>query len=121
MATSTQVVPQPLTGSGGKAHGKNGVPPFQTASELVDALERINCAPLWAQMQRLNPAAPNPTTIPFKWDYDLIRPYLISAGNLITEKQAERRVLMLVNPMKSMSNAVVLNERYPRVLIRGRV
>ena len=33
-------------------------------------------------------------------DYDKIRPYLVRAGELITEKQAERRVLMLVNPSK---------------------
>ncbi|KAJ4253437.1 hypothetical protein NW762_010595 [Fusarium torreyae] len=97
MSNSTQVTESPVTGSS----EENGASSVKTASALVDALQSINCAPLWAQMQRLNPAAPNPTTIPYKWDYELVRPYLLSAGDLITEKQAERRVLMLVNPKKT--------------------
>jgi gentisate 1,2-dioxygenase len=70
----------------------------QTSEELVEALQATHTAPLWAQMQRLNPPAPNPQTIPHIWSYDHIRPFLIKAGQLITEKQAERRVLMLENP-----------------------
>ena len=31
-----------------------------------------------------------------------LRPHLLEAGKLITEKQAERRVLMLVNPARGM-------------------
>ncbi|KAH6967691.1 RmlC-like cupin domain-containing protein [Ilyonectria sp. MPI-CAGE-AT-0026] len=53
-----------------------------------------------AQMQRLNPPAPAPRTVPHLWSYDTIRPYLLRAGALITEKQAERRVLMLTNPTR---------------------
>ena len=68
------------------------------AKTLTDSLSNVNVSPLWAQMARLNPELPNPTCKPFKWDYDTIRPYLLDAGRLITEKQAERRVLMLVNP-----------------------
>jgi gentisate 1,2-dioxygenase len=71
---------------------------LQTSEELVEALQATNTAPLWAQMQRLNPPAPNPQTIPHVWSYDHIRPFLVKAGQLITEKQAERRVLMLENP-----------------------
>jgi gentisate 1,2-dioxygenase len=34
-----------------------------------------------------------------KWDYDnVVRPYLMQAGQLITAKEAERRVLILENP-----------------------
>ncbi|KXJ90068.1 putative gentisate 1,2-dioxygenase [Microdochium bolleyi] len=72
-----------------------------TQSDLLKSLQSVNVSPLWAQMARLNPALPNPSTIPFKWDYDQIRPYLIHAGNLVKEEQAERRVLMLVNPGKN--------------------
>ncbi|KAM0543490.1 hypothetical protein ACHAPJ_012288 [Fusarium lateritium] len=74
---------------------------LQTSEDLVSALRAINTAPLWAQMQRLNPPAPNPQTIPHVWSYDSIRPYLLKAGQLITEKQAERRVLMLGNPARA--------------------
>jgi gentisate 1,2-dioxygenase len=71
---------------------------LQTSEQLVEALQSTHTAPLWAQMQRLNPPAPNPQTVPHVWSYDHIRPFLVKAGQLITEKQAERRVLMLENP-----------------------
>ncbi|KAJ3543610.1 hypothetical protein NM208_g3482 [Fusarium decemcellulare] len=74
---------------------------FQDGESLVKALGDVNVSPLWAQMARLNPALPNPTTIPFIWEYENIRPYLLSAGKLIKEEQAERRVLMLVNPKRT--------------------
>lgn len=76
---------------------------LNTSEELVEALKATNTAPLWAQMTRLNPPAPNPQTIPYVWSYDKIKPYLLKAGQLITEKQAERRVLMLGNPARGES------------------
>lgn len=79
----------------------NGAAKITTQEDLLKSLQGVNVSPLWAQMARLNPALPNPTTIPFIWEYDRIRPYLLHAGNLIKEEQAERRVLMLVNPEKS--------------------
>lgn len=69
-----------------------------SAESLTSSLKDVNVAPLWAQMARLNPELPNPKTKPFIWKYDAIRPYLLDSGRLITEAQAERRVLMLVNP-----------------------
>lgn len=67
---------------------------------LLESLEGSNTLPLWTQMTRLNPPEPNPTTVPFIWKYQSIRPSLLRAGELITEKQAERRVLMLINPTR---------------------
>jgi gentisate 1,2-dioxygenase len=75
---------------------------------LLMDLESTHTKPLWAQMNKLNPPLPNPTTIPHIWEYDQIRPPLLRAGELITEKQAERRVLMLVNPARG----ALLNQRY---------
>ena len=66
--------------------------------ELMSSLESTHTKPLWARMTRLNPPLPNPQTVPHIWKYDDIRPQLLRAGQLVTEKQAERRVLMLVNP-----------------------
>ena len=68
--------------------------------DLLARLETMNVKPLWAQMKRVNPPLPNPTAIPFVWRYDELRPQLTEAGKLISEKEAERRVLMLVNPKK---------------------
>ena len=68
--------------------------------QLLSELKTTHTLPLWAQMEKLNPPAPNPSTIPYVWRYDELRPHLLRAGDLISEKQAERRVLMLVNPAR---------------------
>lgn len=68
--------------------------------KLSDGMASVGTLPLWEQMKRLNPPAPDPQTIPHIWKYDEIRPLLLQAGELVTEKQAERRVLMLVNPKR---------------------
>ncbi|KAH8671763.1 putative gentisate 1,2-dioxygenase [Tricladium varicosporioides] len=68
---------------------------------LLTELENHHTKPLWAQMSKLNPPQPNPTAIPHIWRYESIRPHLLRAGELITEKQAERRVIMLVNPARN--------------------
>lgn len=77
----------------------NGV---DTSEQLLRDLQDSKTLPLWTQMTRLNPAAPNPTAVPFVWEYENIRPNLLRAGNLISEKEAERRVLMLINPTRGM-------------------
>ena len=73
-----------------------------SAAKLLQDLEDSQTLPLWTQMTRLNPPKPNPTAVPFVWKYDTIRPNLLRAGQLVTEKQAERRVLMLVNPARGI-------------------
>ncbi|KAK3080076.1 hypothetical protein LTS18_003195, partial [Coniosporium uncinatum] len=79
-------------------HAVNGTK--DSAEKLISELPATNTLPLWAQMAKLNPPLPNPTCIPYKWEYEHIKPYLLRAGNLISEKQAERRVLMLINPAR---------------------
>ncbi|OAL18249.1 hypothetical protein AYO22_10827 [Fonsecaea multimorphosa] len=44
------------------------------------------------------PPMPNPTAAVHSWPYDEMRPSLLEAGELVTAEEAERRVLMLVNP-----------------------
>ncbi|KAH8588838.1 RmlC-like cupin domain-containing protein [Bisporella sp. PMI_857] len=70
-----------------------------TESMLSD-LHKLQTKPLWTQMSRLNPPLPNPKATPHLWKYDDIRPHLLRAGELVSEKQAERRVLMLINPAR---------------------
>lgn len=69
---------------------------------LLQKAAIYNTKPLWAQMTRLNPPLPNPRCRPHVWEYKKIRPELLKAGELVTEKQAERRVLMLVNPNRGI-------------------
>lgn len=71
-----------------------------TEEKLIADLEEQKTLPLWKQMARLNPPAPNPTTLPNVWKYKAIRPNLERAGKLVPATQAERRVLMLTNPAR---------------------
>jgi gentisate 1,2-dioxygenase len=41
---------------------------------------------------------PNPKAIPFLWNYKELRPLLLQSGEVVGAEEAERRVLMLVNP-----------------------
>ena len=42
---------------------------------------------------------PTSSASPYHWDYDnVVRPFMMKAGGLITAKEAERRVLILENP-----------------------
>lgn len=79
------------------------------SQELVENALKVHTKPLWTQMARLNPPEPNPKCVPFIWRYDEVRPSLLRAGEIITEKQAERRVLMLVNPARGMMFCVNVN------------
>lgn len=76
---------------------QNGI---DSQEKLLADLDQSDTLPLWTQMARLNPPLPNPTTVPHLWSYESIRPNLLRAGTLVSEKQAERRVLILVNPAR---------------------
>ncbi|KAL2204840.1 RmlC-like cupin [Sarocladium strictum] len=114
MSSSTTTVTRATNGRTTKDGRAAVTDPEQFLSELQD----INVAPLWAQMARLNPAAPNPSTVPFLWAYERVRPYLLTAGDLITEKQAERRVLMLVNPKNMQPREVAPAHRHSAFAVR---
>ena len=72
--------------------------PLETVQHVIEGASKVNAVPLWLQMVKYNPPAPNPRCKPHIWRYDEVRPYLLRAGELVKEKDAERRVLMLVNP-----------------------
>ena len=70
----------------------------EATRQLLKAAAENHTNPLWTQMAKLNPPLPNPKCVPHVWEYKKIRPQLLQAGELVSEKQAERRVLMLTNP-----------------------
>ncbi|WP_144222410.1 cupin domain-containing protein [Mesorhizobium amorphae] len=55
-------------------------------------------SPLWDVLDALVTPRPAPRTTPAAWRYDVLRPLLVEAGDLITAREAERRVLILQNP-----------------------
>lgn len=74
------------------------------ASEMTDFLQVLpsqHLEPLWSQMSAMVPPTPNPTAKAHIWKYEESLPYLETAGRLVPEEKAERRVLMLVNPSMS--------------------
>jgi gentisate 1,2-dioxygenase len=61
-------------------------------------LDEKSTAPLWEVLSSIIPAHPTPQAVPVLWRYDELRPLLMEAGRLLSEKEAERRVLILENP-----------------------
>ena len=57
-----------------------------------------NLAPLWEVLGALVTREPKTPTLPAIWKYKQVRPQVMRAGQLITAKEAERRVLVLENP-----------------------
>jgi gentisate 1,2-dioxygenase len=55
-------------------------------------------APLWEVLSNLVTKTPQSGCQPYVWHYDEVRPHLLESGDLITAKEAERRVLILENP-----------------------
>lgn len=65
---------------------------------FYERLDKKDTAPLWEALARLVTPEPQPLARPALWKYEEIRPLLIEAGEIITAKEAERRVLVLENP-----------------------
>ncbi len=65
---------------------------------FYDRLGPQALAPLWTRFRELVSAQPASGCQPHLWRYDAVRPLLMEAGELITAKEAERRVLILENP-----------------------
>lgn len=61
-------------------------------------IEQQNLTPLWEVLGVLVPPQPTTACVPASWRYDTVRPLLMEAGDLITAREAERRVLVLENP-----------------------
>lgn len=67
--------------------------------DFYQRLDGENLAPLWESLHALVTREPTTPVKPFKWDYDRdLRALIMEAGELLTAKQAERRVLILENP-----------------------
>jgi gentisate 1,2-dioxygenase len=69
-------------------------------------IARRQLAPLWERLAKLVPPEPEIAAVPYLWDYDDLRPILLESAELITEEEAERRVLILENPGLSGQSAV---------------
>ncbi|MFN2503216.1 MAG: cupin domain-containing protein [Acidimicrobiales bacterium] len=58
----------------------------------------MGAAPLWHHGRELLPVEPTASAVPSRWRYGPVREALLDASRLVDPKEAERRVLMLLNP-----------------------
>lgn len=65
---------------------------------FYDSLAQKNLSPLWQSIHTLVPKQPTPAYLPALWRYTEILPYLMRSGEMITAREALRRVLVLENP-----------------------
>lgn len=72
--------------------------PNPERQEFYDTIRPMNMTPLWEVLHALVPKEPATRVQPVRWRYDDVRPHLMKSGELITAKEAERRVLILENP-----------------------
>jgi gentisate 1,2-dioxygenase len=70
----------------------------QPAPDPYQAIGSLGAAPLWRYFGDVLPVAPKPTAVPYLWRYGALRPYLLRFLEELSLEEAERRVLMLVNP-----------------------
>lgn len=73
---------------------------------LYQQMEPEGLYPLWEKLAALVLPEPQSPAKVHKWDYDNARQYLMRAGDLISAKQAERRVLILENPGLSGTSGI---------------
>ena len=74
--------------------------PAQTPERLAfyDKIGKGDCTPLWDVLSDLVTAQPKSACVAHLWRYAQLREWLLEAGQLITAREAERRVLILENP-----------------------
>jgi gentisate 1,2-dioxygenase len=70
----------------------------KSGGDFLQSLSPKHLAPLWTEMAKMVPPQPNPNATTAVWKYEEVRPLLIEAGEIVDAEEAERRVLMLVNP-----------------------
>ena len=75
------------------------------ANDLADMREKFyqdidghSMAPLWEVFRSLITHSPKTPALPHCWHYEDVREWVLRAGDVISAREAERRVLVLENP-----------------------
>ena len=63
-----------------------------------DRIAPSHLTPLWEVLSALVTPEPQVQSVPTVWHYDKIRQFIMDSGDMITAKEAVRRVLILENP-----------------------
>jgi gentisate 1,2-dioxygenase len=70
----------------------------QEVERYLAGLPQYNVGPLWKFLRQALTPEPRSQAKPFLWRWQELRPQLLRAGELVSAAEAERRVLMLLNP-----------------------
>lgn len=62
------------------------------------SLDELACGPLWKVLAAVMTPEPRPSDVPHLWRWRDMKPKLDQAADLVSARDAERRVLMLLNP-----------------------
>src|SRR5437773_10067224 len=65
---------------------------------FYDELPRFSMGALWNVLGDALTPEPRVKSVPYHWRWKDVRPRMLRAGELVTAEEAERRVLMLMNP-----------------------
>jgi gentisate 1,2-dioxygenase len=67
-------------------------------ADHYQAVADLGASPLWRYYGDLFQAEPRSRAVPYLWKYEDLRPHMLHFGESLSLEEAERRVLMLVNP-----------------------
>ena len=83
----------------------NALPASELSNSLTDQRDEFyrdiqsqNVEALWNARSAIVQTEPSVQSVPFIWKWREMRPRILRAGDLVTAQEAERRVLMLINP-----------------------
>ena len=63
-----------------------------------EELAALNTGPLWKYLHNALTAEPKTKVVPYLWSWAELRPRVLRSGELVSAAEAERRVIMLLNP-----------------------
>jgi gentisate 1,2-dioxygenase len=80
--------------------------PLTTDQAYADMAD-LSVGALWRHLFNLFPGQPVTKAVPFHWDYHQLRPYMLHFAESLSIEEAQRRVLMLINPGLKDQSATV--------------
>jgi gentisate 1,2-dioxygenase len=85
-------------------------------TDHYQAIDELGASPLWQYYGELFLPEPRQRAVPHLWSYRALRPHMLHFADTLSMQEAERRVLMLVNPGMTEPPATV-NSLYAGIQI----
>lgn len=70
----------------------------EPADEAYEKISTLGAEPLWRHYGDLFRSEPRSAAVPYRWSFSGLRPYMLHFSRTLSLEEAERRVLMLINP-----------------------